>query len=137
MAYHRSKPAKKKQRISIYHQQDHLFLSHDVSSRECAGDQIIILGRGSGKLRAALSVQLAWAFLLWGASPHTPLPACCACRARYPYKLGTSLKQQQQQQDAKFKSRPSSLINSKNTLALTSTKLGLCIPQFYNKSVLI
>ena len=52
------------------------------------------MGRGSGKLRAALSVQLAWAFLLWGASPHTPLPAC-ACRARYPYKLGTSLIQQQ------------------------------------------
>ena len=60
-------------------------------------------------------------------------------RAHYPYKLGTSLKQQQQQQqDAKlFQRRPSSLINSKNTLALTSTKLGLCIPQFYNKSVLI
>ena len=71
--------------------------------------------------------------LLWGASPHTPLPACATARYNYPYKLGTSLNNNNNnnKQDAKFQRRPSSLNNSKNTLDLTSTKLGL----WYNTSM--
>ena len=83
------------------------------------------LGRGSGKLRAAFSVGLPP--FVGGFPPHPP--SCLRIRTaryNYPYKLGTSLNNNNnnKQQDAKFQRRPSSLINSKNTLALTSTKLG-------------